>query len=73
MCYIYIYIYIYIYNFYSAYMLNIQAQRRNKHNHLASHTREQANGIIEAWNRRKYMVEMQFQTYMFLDLYESYP
>ena len=44
---------------------------RNKQNHLASHTRGHVNIVIEAWNRRNYMVEKQFQTNMFFIGYES--
>ena len=46
------------------------SQRRNKQNHLASHTREQAKVVIRAYNRRNVMIEKQFQTNMFSVIYE---
>jgi len=45
--------------------LKIQAQRRNKQNHLASHKGGHVKVVIGAWDRRKSMVVKQFQTNVF--------
>jgi len=50
--------------------LKLQAQKRNKQNHLAKHTPGQAKVVIAAWNCRKYILEKQFQTNAFEFFYE---
>ena len=50
--------------------IKYSSSRRNKQNHLISHTRGQANVVIGAWNRLNSKAEKQFQK-MFSISYES--